>query len=175
MKKQLLLTLILTSGALLLSGCSNNAGNGALIGSLVGAGIGKSTANHRDKRALVGAVLGGMVGGAIGNEKDRAIANRNAAYRTGPVELPAETVNSGAIIKHTHHYSSRSVTHSHSGGDVKHSHTRQYVEPEYSYVPSNISTSLYISGGSYRDSYRYYPRHRRHHHYRRPHHRPRWY
>lgn len=174
MKKYLLLTVILSSGVLFLSGCSNNAGNGALIGSLVGAGIGKSTANHHDKRALVGAVLGGMVGGAIGNEKDRAIANRNAAYSTGPVEMPAENGSSGAIIKHTHHYSSGSQTHSHTGGDVKHSHTRQYIEPDYSYAPANISTSLYISGGSYRNAYRHYPRHHRHHYWR-PHHRPRWY
>ena len=52
MKKQsLFLILALSASAIGLTGCSNNAQSGALIGSLVGAGIGKSTGNHHDKRA----------------------------------------------------------------------------------------------------------------------------
>ena len=57
MNKGIFLT-IFASGALLLSGCSNNAQTGAVIGSLVGAGIGKSTSNHREKRAVIGAEIG---------------------------------------------------------------------------------------------------------------------
>lgn len=75
MKTYLLLTLMIGSVSLFGSGCSSNTANGAAIGSLVGAGIGKSTANHKDKRAAIGAVVGGAVGAAIGAESDRAANN----------------------------------------------------------------------------------------------------
>ncbi|MCF6189067.1 MAG: glycine zipper domain-containing protein [Cocleimonas sp.] len=81
MKKNFLL--LFTLGVLTLSGCSNNAGTGAVIGSLVGAGIGKSTANHSDERAVIGAVVGGMVGAAIGSEKDRNTSSAgNNSYQS---------------------------------------------------------------------------------------------
>lgn len=171
MKKHFLLTVLLTTGAFLLSGCSNNAGNGALIGSLVGAGLGKSTSNHRDKRAVIGAVLGGAVGAAIGNERDRAQRSRYTTYSNTPVQT-TRAVRTNTNVKHTHHYSSRSETHSHSGGNVKHSHSQEYIESGNYYTPSNVSTSLYISGGSYRH---HRPRHYRHRHHRPRHHHSRWY
>ncbi len=82
MKKNLLL--LFTFGVLTLSGCSNNAGTGAVIGSLVGAGIGKSTANHSDNRAVIGAVAGGIIGAAIGSEKDRNTGNVSQTYTSRP-------------------------------------------------------------------------------------------
>ena len=72
MKKQSLFLAFFAGSAFLLGGCSNNAQTGALVGSLVGAGLGKSTANHHDdSRAVIGAALGGIVGAAIGSEQDR--------------------------------------------------------------------------------------------------------
>ncbi len=71
MKTKLAVSALFAVGISVLSGCSNNAGTGAVIGSLIGAGIGKSTANHSDKRVAIGAALGGIVGSAIGSEKDR--------------------------------------------------------------------------------------------------------
>ncbi len=80
MKKNLLILFMF--GVLTLSGCSNNAGTGAVIGSLVGAGVGKSTANHSDERAVIGAVVGGMVGATIGSEKDRNTDNAENSYQS---------------------------------------------------------------------------------------------
>jgi len=53
-----------------LSACSSNAGNGALIGALAGAAIGKSTSNHHDSRAAIGAVVGGAAGAVVGSQRD---------------------------------------------------------------------------------------------------------
>ncbi len=53
-----------------LTACSSNAGNGALIGALAGAAIGKSTANNHDSRAVIGAVVGGAAGAVVGSQRD---------------------------------------------------------------------------------------------------------
>lgn len=41
---------------------------GALIGGVAEAVLGKSTGDHHDKRLLSGAVLGGLVGAGIGSQ-----------------------------------------------------------------------------------------------------------
>lgn len=67
-----LLPLSIISAALLLSGCNaTNAEKGAAIGAVTGAIIGKSTANHKDKRAVFGAAIGAIAGAAIGDYMDK--------------------------------------------------------------------------------------------------------
>jgi outer membrane protein OmpA-like peptidoglycan-associated protein len=73
----------------LLAGCGANGEmtrteQGALIGGVAGAVLGKSTGNHHDKRALTGAVLGGLAGAAIGNYMDQQeAALRQSLQNTG--------------------------------------------------------------------------------------------
>jgi len=188
MKHKGLLLTIFASGTLLLTGCSNNAQTGAVIGSLVGAGIGKSTANHRDRRAGVGAVVGGLVGAAIGQEQDRKIAASRASqgnvattspYYNGSSHSHA-TTNKQVAAKPsiTHKHGNR--THSHPGGTGHHVHNTgtsnantahhhshstntRTVYVERPYYP--VSTSIVLGSGYYHYPRRYY----RHRHYHRNH------
>ncbi len=67
-----LINLTLISLALAVSGCaSTNAEKGAAIGAIAGAVLGKSTANHKDKRAVIGAAVGAIAGAAIGDYMDK--------------------------------------------------------------------------------------------------------
>ena len=79
MKNRIVLGALFALGVSALSGCSSNEGTGAVIGSLVGAGIGKSTANHTDERAAIGAVVGGMVGAAVGAQRDKQVVQAGTA------------------------------------------------------------------------------------------------
>lgn len=151
-----------------LTACSNNAQTGAVIGSLVGAGIGKSTGNHRDKRAVIGGVLGGLVGASIGEEQDR----RNAAARGYATTSQYSNSNGN-----THTHGNR--THTHSGGVGSHSHnngpvnngTVQQVQTtnteviyvERPYYPYPVSTSIILGTGYYGYPRRHY---RNRHNYR---------
>ena len=71
---------LLCGGGLLISsvGCATNrAGNGALAGTLVGAGLGAAVGEAGDNPlagALIGGLGGAVVGSAIGEEGDRAEA-----------------------------------------------------------------------------------------------------
>lgn len=57
--------------SLALTGCaSTNTEKGAAIGAAVGAVLGKSTSNHKDKRLVWGAAIGGIIGAAVGNYMD---------------------------------------------------------------------------------------------------------
>ena len=173
MKKQIILLACFSIGTLLLTGCSNNAQTGALVGSLVGAGIGKSTSNHRDKRAVIGGLLGSIVGSAIGAERDR-VTNNQGVYTTPYYQdgTLAKTVAQQTNISHTHD----SITHTHPGGSENHTHnyyqqTSQQVvvrQPEYVYVdPYPVRTSIVLGGGYYNNSrYRNRRHHHRRHHYR---------
>lgn len=74
-KKTLLVSLV---AALSLTGCAtngdgemSNSAKGAAIGAIAGAILGKSTANHDDRRAAIGAVLGGIAGAAVGDYMDK--------------------------------------------------------------------------------------------------------
>jgi surface antigen len=180
MKIQSITITLFATAALFLSGCSNNAGTGAVIGSLVGAGLGKSTSNHHDKRALIGAALGGIVGGAIGSERDRAIRERATIetdpYYNKPVATTTsysdEPVSSNGNVTHTHKYESGDRTHTHKGGAVKHTHASQEVvtNTEVVYVedPYPVRSTVIIDAGFYDyPRQRYYPdRHRYRHHNR---------
>ncbi len=185
MKKQTILLSCFTAGALLLTGCSNNAQTGALVGSLVGAGLGKATSNHRDKRAVIGGVLGGIVGSAIGAEKDRVAYNRSANYQGSANTTPYyqngtsnKTVTQNTNVSHRH----GNRTHTHPGGSVNHTHnndnqTAQQVvvgQPEYIYVERPpayyyppVSTSIVLGLGYYGGySHGYNRRYNRHNRYR---------
>ena len=167
MKKQSIFLAFFATGALLLSGCSTNAGTGAVIGSLVGAGLGKSTSNHKDKRAAISAALGGIVGAAIGSERDRALRHSSTVATTSPYY--DKPVSSSESVEHTHKYSSGDETHAHSGGANKHTHSqsREYVEADTEDVyaePYPVSSTIIIGGGYYDYPRRYYRgRHYRHH------------
>ena len=183
MKIQSLAIAFFATAALLLSGCSTNAGTGAVIGSLAGAGLGKATANHDDSRAVIGAMLGGIVGGAIGSESDRAINSSSTVdtdpyYNNRPVATTTpytgEAVSSKASVRHTHKYSSGDRTHTHVGGAIKHSHTqsREYDDSDYVYAeePYPVRTTIVIGAGyygGYGGYYGGYPRYYRQRPYRR--------
>ncbi|MEH6457031.1 MAG: YMGG-like glycine zipper-containing protein [Cocleimonas sp.] len=161
--------ILFASGALLLTGCSNNAQTGAVIGSLVGAGIGKSTSNHRDKRAVVGAVLGGLVGAAIGQDKDAKDAAARG-YNTSSTTATTTPYSNGTL-DHTHGNRSHSHdgaagNHSHNGGATASNNTQHTVQREVVYVERPyypVRSSVIFSSG-----YNHYPRrHYRHNrHYR---------
>ena len=76
---------VLSAMLISMSACSSNTGNGALIGALTGAAIGKSTSNHHDKRAAIGAVIGGTAGAMVGNNRDNRAQyyqpNYQSSYR----------------------------------------------------------------------------------------------
>jgi len=169
MKKQSLFLAFIAGSAFLLGGCSNNTQTGALVGSLVGAGLGKSTANHHDSRAVIGAALGGLVGAAIGSEQDRVrqsyatTTNYQAAppvYETqpetnqqladaarSPTDAPPVQVVQRVVVPTTTYY---------------------YDDPYYYYSP--IRPTIII-GGFYSSGRYYYkhprrghqPRYNRHH------------
>ena len=130
-KQSLFLILTMAASTIGLTACSTNEQSGALIGSLVGAGIGKSTSNHRDKRAAIGAVLGGMVGGAIGQDKDRRIANSREYATTSQYSDGSSHSHGGSTHTHQGQVSSKASvshkhgnrTHSHPGGAGTHQHT----------------------------------------------------
>lgn len=128
MKKNFLITMVFGASALLLSGCSNNAATGAAIGSLVGAGIAKSTGNHKDERMAVGAMVGGIIGAGIGDAKDQAIRRQ-----AGNTTTTTTTQAAKPAVKHVHNYASESRTHTHAGGSIKHSHVPQYYDNNYGY------------------------------------------
>ncbi len=64
------LTLVLACGIAFTAGCENDAGNTALIGTAVGAGIG-ALAGGGTEGALIGGAIGGGAGYMIGNESDK--------------------------------------------------------------------------------------------------------
>ena len=153
MNKAIFLT-IFASGALLLTGCSNNAQTGAVIGSLVGAGIGKSTSNHRDKRA------------SIGQDQDA----RNTAAGGYNTNTATTTPYYNGSSSHTHgnrshSHSGASENHSHNNGSVASYNNQQTVQREVIYVERPyypVSSTVLIGGG-----YNHYPRrHYRNRHYR---------
>ena len=71
---QLVLVMVVLIGGMFVAGCESEAGKGAGIGSLAGAGIG-AIVGHQSGRTAQGALIGGAVGGGtgymIGAEKDR--------------------------------------------------------------------------------------------------------
>jgi uncharacterized protein YcfJ len=72
--KNHLFGLAAAGGMILLGGCRNDAGTGALIGSAAGAGLGAiigHQSGHGAEGALIGAGAGGLGGYIIGNESDK--------------------------------------------------------------------------------------------------------
>ncbi len=64
------LTLVLACGIALTAGCESDAGNTALLGTAIGAGVG-ALAGGDTEGALIGGAIGGGVGYAVGNESDK--------------------------------------------------------------------------------------------------------
>lgn len=72
-----------------MTGCDSDAGNSALIGSAIGAGVGQ-LAGGDTEATLIGAAIGGGAGYVVGNEAekketDREIANVRAEQNTETV------------------------------------------------------------------------------------------
>jgi len=134
MKTKLVVSTLFAVGISVLSGCSNNAGTGAVIGSLIGAGIGKSTANHSDKRVAIGAVLGGIVGSAIGNEKDRRAGQGNYSTTAYPATSSTEQHAYSQQPEYVYvdrPYPVRSTVVIRSGGYYGRGHNRYRNRPYY--------------------------------------------
>ncbi len=64
------LAVVLACGIALMAGCENDAGNTALLGTAIGAGVG-ALAGGDTEGALIGAAIGGGAGYMIGNESDK--------------------------------------------------------------------------------------------------------
>jgi outer membrane protein OmpA-like peptidoglycan-associated protein len=84
--------------AALLAGCGPNgemtrAEQGALIGGVAGAVIGKTTGDKDDDRALAGAVIGGLAGAAIGNYMDQQEAALRQSLQGTGVEVQRQNDN----------------------------------------------------------------------------------
>ena len=75
--------------SLVMSGCaSTNSEQGAAIGAIAGAVLGKATGNHKDKRMVFGAAIGAIAGAAIGDYMDKQ-----------EQEFRQELSNSGITLK----------------------------------------------------------------------------
>ncbi len=68
--KPSVILLILLLFSIIINGCGSDAGNTALLGTAVGAGVG-ALAGGNTEGALVGAAVGGGTGYIIGNESDK--------------------------------------------------------------------------------------------------------
>ena len=84
--------------ATLLAGCGVNgemtrAEQGALIGGVAGAVLGKTTGDKDDKRALGGAVIGGLAGLAIGNYMDQQEAALRQSLQGSGVDVQRHNDN----------------------------------------------------------------------------------
>lgn len=82
----------------LLAGCGANgemtrAEQGAIIGGLAGAAIGKNTGNKKDERALQGAILGGIAGAAIGSYMDQQEAALRQSLQGSGVQVERQNDN----------------------------------------------------------------------------------
>lgn len=92
--KKLIIVSLLVSMALALAGCAstgnagpfgqNNTANGALMGGLVGGGIGALAGGK--KATLTGALVGTGVGALAGNQYDQNRAAQGAAYQQGRMD-----------------------------------------------------------------------------------------
>ena len=64
------LAVVVACGIALTAGCENDAGNTALLGTAIGAGVG-ALAGGDTEGALIGGAIGGGAGYMIGNESDK--------------------------------------------------------------------------------------------------------
>ncbi len=82
MNRRLVTILIVAAaglGPILCGGCQSDAQTGALIGTIVGAGIGQMAGGHTES-TLIGAAVGGGIGYIIGNESDKQRADAERHY-----------------------------------------------------------------------------------------------
>ncbi|HPD48057.1 MAG TPA: glycine zipper domain-containing protein [Anaerohalosphaeraceae bacterium] len=70
MKRVAVWALALGAGVAMVAGCGSDAGNTALIGTAVGAGVG-ALAGGDTEATLIGGAIGGGAGYMIGNESDK--------------------------------------------------------------------------------------------------------
>lgn len=98
MKLSLRHVIIAALSATLLAGCGANgemtrAEQGALIGGVAGAVLGKTTGDKHDKRVLAGAVIGGLAGAAIGNYMDQQEAALRQSLQGSGVDVQRHNDN----------------------------------------------------------------------------------
>ena len=87
-------------------GSTNNTQTGAIIGGLLGAVVGGSTANHGGKRVLIGGALGSAVGAAIGYSLDQQAAEVAQVLNTNVNNNPTaeQNVDNDLIVSNTDKY-----------------------------------------------------------------------
>ena len=87
-------------GVLFAGGCRSDAGTGAVIGGLAGAGVGQLAGRHTEA-TLIGAAVGTAAGYMIGNESDK----QKAQYEAAAIRQEMHTVlvnvhnSNGSIIQ----------------------------------------------------------------------------
>jgi uncharacterized protein YcfJ len=86
-------------GGLLMAGCESNAGKGAAIGSLGGAGLG-AIIGHQSGRTTEGALIGGAVGAGagymVGNEQDKKKAQAQQEQTQAQNQAAIQAANENA-------------------------------------------------------------------------------
>lgn len=80
----MVLLVVFTGGIAFMSGCESDAGNTALIGTAIGAGVG-ALAGGDTEGALIGAAIGGGAGYMIGNESDKKKAEARTDQKIADV------------------------------------------------------------------------------------------
>lgn len=71
------MSVVLLTGAITLTGCTNpdgtayNTGTGAGVGAVLGGLFGRAVSDDKTKGTIIGGVIGGAIGGAIGADLDR--------------------------------------------------------------------------------------------------------
>jgi len=87
-------------------GSTNNTQTGAIIGGLLGAVVGGSTANHGGKRVLIGGAVGSAVGAAIGYSLDQQASEVAQVLNTNVNNNPSaeQNVNNDLIVSNTDKY-----------------------------------------------------------------------
>jgi hypothetical protein len=91
-KKAILGTTLLAGLAVGSTGCSTNAGTGALVGGAIGAGTGAIIGHNSHGRtaggALIGGAVGALAGAAIGDAQDKKEARDGRYYERRPAPPP---------------------------------------------------------------------------------------
>ena len=87
-------------------GTPNRTQTGAIIGGLLGAVVGGTTANHGGKRVVIGGALGAAVGAAIGYSLDQQAAEVAQVLNTNVDNNPnaEQNVNNDLIVSNTDKY-----------------------------------------------------------------------
>jgi len=93
------ITTLAVAISLTLTGCaSTNTEQGAAIGAIAGAVLGKATGNHKDKRLVWGAAIGAIAGAAIGDYMDKQEQEFRKELSSSGIDLVREGDNLRLIM-----------------------------------------------------------------------------